>query len=317
MKRKPFKWFGVPSLVLAILLLAIEGFSGPVSAASTVKAAPMPPIELPEAERTLNDTDASLKAKEKRAVTGDDFYKGLFERPFTSNEMAYLEDVNIRVVSFTKDDIYYYFTIELHGVDPEAKKLTATYGIEFDRTKTGQGDFLVWVNDPKKEWSMEGVMAFSDAEKTVGGPTLMWADKEYDKPGYEKEERLEGERVAYARIDPKDETIVQLAISKALLDIPKEFLWGAWADKGWRDPMRFDYNDHILEPEAGSPIKTSKYYPLKGLANLDNTCRAPEGFTTKTAIRGMCDNFLSCKTVTTCTKPGAAAPICTTKVVCT
>lgn len=311
MKRLQGKWFGIPSLVLAILLLAIEGFNGPVNAASTIKAAPMPPGELPEAERTLNDTDASLKAKEKRVLTGDDFYKGLYERPFTSNEMIYLEDVDIRVVTFAKDDAFYYFTIELHGVDPEAKRLTAAYGIEFDRSKTGQGDFLVWANEPRREWSMEGVKAFSDADKTVGGPTLMWADKEYDKMGYEKEERLEGERVAYVRIDPKDETIVQFAISKALLDFPKEFLWGAWADKGWRDPMRFDYNDHIIETDAGSPIKTSKYYPLKELANLDNTCRIPEGFTTKESIRGMCSN-LQCHYVVSCNRNG----ICQRRLVC-
>ncbi len=233
----------------------------------------MPPFELPEAERTLNDTDASLKAKEKRAVTGDDFYKGLFERPFTSNEMAYLEDVDIRVVTFTKDDAFYYFAIELHGVDPEAKKLTASYGIEFDRTKTGQGDLLVWVSDVKKEWSMEGVMAFSDTDKSVGGPTPLWADKEYDKMGYDKEERLEGERVAYARIDPKDETIVQIAISKALLDFPKEFLWGAWADKGWRDPLV-----SITRPNPGAAAglrSRLQVLPVKETGNLDNTaaCR--------------------------------------------
>ncbi len=310
-------WSGFAVFLLVILLLSASGLNNRVNAASTMKAAPMPPNELPEAERTLNDTDASLKAKEKRAVPGDDFYKGLFERPFTSNEMAYLEDVDIRVVTFAKDDFFYFFTIELHGLDPEAKKLTASYGIEFDRTKTGQGDFLVWANDPKKEWSMEGVIAFSDADKSVGGPTPVWADKEYDKMGYDKEERLEGERTAFARIDPKDDTIVQFAISKALLDFPKEYLWGAWADKGWRDPLRFDYNDHILEPDAGSPIKTSKYYPVKELANLDNTCRLPEGFTTKTTIRGMCDSYL-CKPVTTCVIPAPGGkPVCTTKIVCT
>lgn len=313
MKKQKGIWFGVPTVVLAVLLIVIEGFNGAVSAASIEKTTPIPPDELPKAERTLNDTDASLKAKEKRVLTGDDFYKGLFERPFTSKEMLYQEDVDIRVASFAKDDTFFYFTIELHGVDPEAKKLTAAYGIEFDRAKSGQGDLLIWATSLNKEWSMDGLKVFSDADKTVGGPTPMWADKGYDKTGYEKEERLEGERVAYARIDPKDDTIIQFAISKALLDFPKEFLWGAWADKGWRDPLRFDYNDHILEPDAGSPIKTSKYYPLKGLANLDNTCRAPEGFTSKTAIRGMCDAYKDCKTVTYCDP----RKNCTTKIVCT
>jgi len=272
-------------------LIAQSTISNPVGASNSTSAStesPLPPDILPEVERTLNDTDASLKTKEKRVLTGDDFFKGLFERPFTSQEMVYQEDVDIRVANFSKNDVFYFFTIELHGLDSETKQLTGTYGIEFDRTKTGHGDFLVWVKDAKKEWSMQEVKAFSDEDKSVGGPSPVWADQEYKGEGYEKEEKLEGERVAYARIDPQDATIVQIAVSKALLDFPKEFLWGVWADKGWQDPMRFDYNDHILERLAGSPVKTSKYYPIKELSMVDNTCRLTEGFTTTDVIRGKC-----------------------------
>lgn len=296
MKRKSRNTIRFAVLLGLVVLLAGSGFNIKVWAETTSHALPMPPGELPEAEKTLTDTDGSLKAREKRVITGDDFYKGLFERPFTSGDMVYQEDADIRIVTYSHDDNFHYFTIELHGLDAVTKSLTGTYGIEFDRSKTGHGDFLVWIKGLKNEWSMDGVKAFSNPSKTVGGPTPMWADKGYSAGGYEKEEPLNGDRVAYARIDPKDATILQIAVSKALLDNTTEFLWGAWADKGWQDPMRFDYNDHIEESFAGSPIKSSKLYPLKGLANLDNTCRLTAGFTSTDIIRGKCDERV-CKTI--------------------
>jgi hypothetical protein len=308
------RWVRLSAIVLVVLLLAVGGLNSKVSASTSANAAPIPPDELPKAENTLTDTDASLKAKEKRVLSGDNFYKGLYERPFTGGEMVYQEDVDIRVVSFSQNDTFYFFTIELHGVDSVSKGLMATYGIEFDRTKTGRGDLLVWAHDLKKEWSMDGLKVFTDPDKSIGGPTPFWSDKDYTGNGYEKEEILEGDNAAYARIDPKDETIVQFAVTKALLGNPKEFLWGAWADKGWRDPMRFDYNDHIQENTAGSPIKSSKFYPVKELFNLDNTCRLPVGFTTKTAFRGMCP---VCKPVTTCSTNRQGITTCNTKLICT
>jgi hypothetical protein len=323
MKKSTGKYFGVVCIALVFLLLAIQGIgnqvsAAPIGSASLLKSAPVsppPPDVLPAVEKTLTDTDGSLKAKEKRVLTGDDFYKGLFERPFSSGEMVYQEDADIRIVTYAHNDVFHFFTIELHGLDPVTKSLTGTYGIEFDRSKTGHGDFLVWVKDAKKEWSMEGVKAFSNPSKTVGGPTPLWVDKGYSEGGYEKEEKLEGDRVAYARIDPKDATILQIAVNTALLDNAEEFLWGAWADKGWQDPMRFDYNDHIEEVAAGSPIKTSSYYPLKELANLDNTCRLTAGFTTTDIIRGKCDEKV-CKIVTKCFLNQNRVKVCTYTTVC-
>jgi hypothetical protein len=316
MNLKRERWVRLSAIVLAVLLLAMGGSNSKVSASTAANAAPTPPDELPAAEHSLTDTDASLKAMEKRVLTGDTFFKGLYERPFTSIEMVYQEDVDIRVVTISQNDTFYFFTIELHGVDSVSKGLMATYGIEFDRTKTGRGDLLVWAHDAKKEWSMDNLKVFSDPDKSVGGPSPLLSDKDYTGNGYEQEEKLEGDNAAYARIDPKDETIVQFAVTKALLGNPKEFLWGAWADKGWRDPLRFDYNDHILENTAGSPIKTSKYYPVKELFNLDNTCRLAQGFTTKSTIRGMCDEKV-CKAVTKCALNRQGVNVCTTKVVCT
>ena len=97
----------------------------------------------------------------------------------------------------------------------------------------------------------------------------------------------EGEKTAFARIDPEDGNAVQFAVSKALLENPEGFLWGAWADNGLKDVTKFDYNDTMGPTAAGSPIK-DKYYPVKDIFNLDNTCRLPVGFGQSGTVPGMC-----------------------------
>jgi hypothetical protein len=306
-------------LGISILLLSsvLSAFS-PMTTAQTptigvVQSGDIPkPGEPGQADITLIDADSSLKAKEKRVLTGDTFTKNLYERPFTSKDMIYQPDVNILKVFNASDENYFYFTLELDGLDPATKTLSATYGIEFDRTKTGRGDLLVWVQDLNKEWSMNNLKVFSDPKKTIGGPSPMLADEGYQGNGYENEVKLEGDKVAYARLAPDSPTQVQIAVSRMLLDNPKEFLWGAWADKGLRDPMRFDYNDHFGLSAAGSPIKNDKDYPIKDVFSLDNTCRLPFGFTATSDIRGMCD-IKVCKSVTTF---DPRTKIYTTKKVC-
>jgi hypothetical protein len=89
---------------------------------------------------------------------------------------------------------------------------------------------------------------------------------------------MEGDKAAFARLDPDDPISVQIAVSRNLLEDPAEFLWGAWADNGLKNVGMFDYNDAMGPSKAGSPINTDADYPLNALYNLDNTCRLPYGF---------------------------------------
>lgn len=270
------------------------------------------PGDLPKPEKTLEDVDAKFKSSEFRVLGGDNFANNLFERPFTSRDMVYQPDVNILNVTIASDDNFFYFTIELEGVNPQTRALKANYGIEFDRTKTGRGDLLVWVHDPQWNWSMENVKVYTDPDHSVGGPTPIRGDEGYDLSGYEKEEILEGTRVAYTRIAPLAANQVQIAVSRGLLDNAAEFLWGAWADKGIRNPLLFDYNDHFGLTAAGSPIKDSKEYPVDMVYNLDNTCRMTYGFSTVMDIRGKCSSTTECKLVTQCLRKY----VCIKKQIC-
>lgn len=41
---------------------------------------------------------------------------------------------------------------------------------------------------------------------------------------------------SFAHIAPDDPSMVEIAVNSKILGDPKEFLWGAWADAGLRDP---------------------------------------------------------------------------------
>ncbi|MHB8806277.1 MAG: hypothetical protein ACYC59_01690 [Anaerolineaceae bacterium] len=281
-----------------VLLLAFLIACGSKPAAETILPTTTPePTDIPKlmpgepasAERTLEDADSSIKAEENRTLTGDTFVNNLFERPFTSQEMVYQPDLNILTVSISSDENFHYFILFLDDVDTASGTLSGTYGIEFDRTQTGRGDLLVWVNQAASEWSTEGITVYVNPTGTVGGLDPITAEEDYEGKGYSETIEMEGDKVAWARLAPDAPNAIQIAVSRALLGNPEEFLWGAWADGGVKDPSLFDYDDHFSSVEAGSPLNTSEDYPLQALSSLDNTCRLPHGIEQMSSvIPGMC-----------------------------
>jgi hypothetical protein len=244
------------------------------------------PGEPPEPNRTLEDVNSSYFAYEHKATAGENYLNNLFERPFTSEEMIYQPDLDITTVDQSSDDAFYYFTIRLYA-EHAGRRAERVYGIEFDRTQTGRGDLLVQVLDPAYEWSTQGVTIYGDKNRDVGGLRPIQADTGFTGSGYDMTIEQDAEKTAFARIDPTDGNAVQFAVSKALLENTEEFLWGAWADNGLKDVTKFDLNDTMGPTAAGSPIK-DKYYPVKAIFNLDNTCRLPVGLAQSGTIPGMC-----------------------------
>jgi hypothetical protein len=276
------------SLVIANPGSFVDPTPTPKPSRRVTKAPAKLPGEPPEPSRTLEDTDASVKASEKRVLSGDKFLDSLYERPFTSEEMIYQPDLDINTVDFASDVDYFFITIRLHGLNESKKALTGSYGIEFDRSLTGKGDAILIVKSPATSWSTKNLQLYIDPNKDVGGPTPLVHDDNFKGNGYDKLVPVKGTNIAYARIDPKDPLGVQFAISRSLLTESK-FLWGAWADNGLRNVKSFDYNDTMTLSAAGSPVQTDTDYPIKGLYNLDNTCRLPYGFEqTNASYPGMC-----------------------------
>jgi hypothetical protein len=281
----------IPLLLIIGLLASGSTTVPPISPqgmqSSSITIAPVPSTPGKE-EKILVDANSSSKASEKRALTGDNFLRDLYERPFTSKAMNYQPDVDILTASITKDANYFYFKIKLDGLDPKTSKLTADYGIEFDLNKDGRGDYLVWVKSPAKDWSTDGVTIYTDPNGDVGGKFPMTAEAGFSGNGYDNVMAVSGDNSSFSRIAPENPKIVEIAVSRKMLGDPKEFLWNAWADAGLRDPQKFDYNDVIGLSAAGSPIKSNADYPLNALFSVDNTCRTPYGFSSTVGIPGVC-----------------------------
>ncbi len=240
------------------------------------------------------DANSSNTAAQKRAPGGDDLSQNLLERPFTADDMAYRPDVDLIRVELSHNPTFYYFSLHLSGVNPEANMATAFYGVEFDTSRDGRGDVLLWVKgDGNTEWSITDVLVFRDENNDVGGQRPVLADApDGGGNGYEtllfSPDHLDDPDAAWKRVDPSDPTVIQLAIKKSLLGGASAFFWRAWADDGVKDPALFDYNDALTLAQAGSPISGQNNYPLKELFLVDNTCRLAFGFEPSGNEPGVC-----------------------------
>jgi len=314
MVNKRIFWFSMLFILIIALSACGESEPPPVEEAPPAEAPiveqPQEEVEIqpesePEAEvqevmvdftlpeellRTLEDSDSSLRASENRTLGTDKFLDNLYERPFTSQEMIYQPELDIITTDFGEDDSTFFFTIHLYGQNLQEWGLTGTYGIEFDRSLNGRGDLLVLANGFDEDWSAEGVMIYTDANRDVGGPQPMVADENFSGTGYDTLVLADGENFAFARRDPEDDNGVQFAISKTILEDPEEFLWGAWAigDINAFSVDKFDFNDTMGPGEAGSPLRDNPDYPIQNLYSMDNTCRLPYGFEQVGFYPGMC-----------------------------
>ncbi|NPV55543.1 MAG: hypothetical protein HPY76_02560 [Anaerolineae bacterium] len=231
------------------------------------------------------DTDSSNMASQKRAYGGDYLNQILLERPFTAMEMLYRPDVDLLREEITSDANFFYFILEMSGVNPEGNMLAAHYGVELDFDKDGRGDLLLWaLGDGNSAWNIDNVSVYRDTNNDVGGRRPILADAPgYSGDSYEQvlfsPDNLADPDAAWKRVDPADPNVMQLAIKKSLLENQATFMWNGWADAGVSDPTKFDYNDTFTLGEAGSPISGVTDYPLKALYLVDNTCRLAYGFT--------------------------------------
>lgn len=256
------------------------------------------PSEPPERfDSQIIDMDSSAYARSKKVAGGDNFDIGQYERPFNSGSMdTYSPDLDILEARLSQSGDWVYVTIMLAGT-PRGTLLSDSYGVELDLNADGRGDFLVIASKPGVVWSVDGVSVWYDANHDVGGSIPIKADLAVSGDGYEEEIFNSGKGAdtdaAWARVNPNDFSSIQIAFNKALIDHDKAYLWNVWAEDVI-SPGLFDYNDHMTLADAGSPIPAQgQAYPLKGLANVDNTCRWAVGFNPTGAEPGLCPQTIS------------------------
>jgi hypothetical protein len=239
----------------------------------------------------MTDRSSAALASERRAIA-DNYEINLLERPFTSEVMDYKNYLDITRGELSLNPPFVYVTIQLEGSPPPG--VTVDYGLEVDLDLDGHGDWLITGQaPPDTNWTTDGVRACRDANNDVGGPTAMRVDApNAARDGYEDCVFENGYGIgpdeAWIRRDPSNANYIQVAFLFTLIGSDGEFLWGAWADEGLREPAWFDYQDHFTAVEAGSPASTSSEYPIKAVALLDNTCRWGYGFTPTGTEPGAC-----------------------------
>ena len=270
----------------------------PTATSSSVQTS-VPPGALPAtALDSEGDVNSSSMATAKNISGGDVFVQGLYERPFNANTMdTYFPYMDIVHVKGFKDDTWGYLEITLAGADKNGK-LPAQYAAELDLNRDGRGDWLVRASNPASTtWTIQGVQAWKDTDGDVGGVVPLLADNNPSGgDGYEtlvfdqgKGSLTDG---AWVRISPDDPKSVQIAFKLSMIGSPSSFAMGAWAGANI-DPSMFDYNDHMTHAQAGDPNQSyPKVYPIKALAEIDNTCRLAIGFVPKGNELGLCKTIV-------------------------
>ena len=255
------------------------------------------------------DVNSSSMATAKGVSGGDNFIGGLYERPFNANTMdTYFPYMDIVHVKGFKDDTWGYLEITLASADKNGQ-FPAQYAAELDLNKEGRGEYLIRASNlSSTTWTTQGVQAWKDTDGDVGGVVPVLADSKPDGgDGYEtlvfdqgKGSLTDG---AWARISPDDPKSVQIAFKLSMIGSPSSFAMGAWAGANI-DPSMFDYNDHLTHAQAGDPNQGyPKVYPIKALAEIDNTCRLAIGFVPTGKEPGLCQTIVQHHGV-----PGAPPP---------
>jgi hypothetical protein len=241
---------------------------------------------------------------------GHDFY----ERPtvqtyvdrggrFAANEYFEYLDITHAKVGF--DDRYLYVAIDLFGRDKstadgndDEQGLVERYGFRFSSDPDGRDGYFFVTDQPELKngttFGTEALFGFQDTDGDVGGrgainghgPSGLFVSKS-DNPweevgmnGYDEDiisdGRLNGADVLFSRVDPTEDTIVEMALDYTALGLTlQDILSIQYLDiealKGDpADPANYLWNDKYTGPEAGSPNPGSGGFSEFGTQGLGN-----------------------------------------------
>ena len=265
---------------------------------ATATANPSPIVELPtptlaiahslipstsvKAGELTHDVVSVDTAAENRAPYGDSYNINLFERPFMQ-DMSYVPDLDIVSYNLAHDEKFYYVSIELVGTDPN-NEIGIQYAVELDLEADGFGDIIIIARPPfNVGWSTDNVQVVQDTNHDTGGLSAEKSDAPLPGDGYDMvifdggHGQDDDPDLAWVRINAGKYATVQFAFKLALAET--RFMYGVIADAGLKSIADLDYVDRITEADAGSPVRSDQYYPLKALYGVDNVCREAQGFT--------------------------------------
>lgn len=245
--------------------------------------------------KKLGDHSTISSTNAARALLGDDFSNGKFERPYNANSMdVYFPQLDIdRAVVYPEDATWVYSVISMVGRDAN-NSFTGQYALELDLDRNGVGEILIMVDQPSSaNWTTQGVRVYKDANADIGGTSPVKADSGgASSDGYETVLFDQGTGndadLAWVRLDPSDTNSFQIAYKQSLLGGANKYTAGIWAGTHL-DPALFDYNDHFTYEKAGAAnSEITNFYPIKELSEFDNTCRQAIGYEATGLEPGIC-----------------------------
>ncbi len=247
----------------------------------------MMPGDPPRAIQKVFDTVSGLTAQQgqpNQPPAGDEYRWNLYERPFNARTQdRYFPELDIVEGDITTDETWLYVTVVLYGPTQPVNLLDTAYGLELDLDIDGRGEWLVWAEGPfPSTWTTERVRVYQDADQDVGEVRACRDDPPQDGTSYDTllfdSGQGEDPDLAWVRLLPGEKPQVQLALKYSAIDRDPAFMWWVWADRGVNHPDWMDYHDHFTLAEAGEPFLVRPHYPIKAIAEVDNTCHWVFGF---------------------------------------
>lgn len=291
-----------PQTTVAATAEAITSTEMPINASSTDTPPTEPsithtniPINLPEISNgAAADFDSSKVLTNGSLVGGDRFTFGRFERPFNANTMdTYFPEIDIINTEIFQDDTWIYGHLLIKDLATNSSK-AAMYAIEIDTTLNGKANWLILSAKPNSiDWSVDGMQIYKDTNGDIGGTSPYLTDDPLPSgDGFETlifdQGKGDDSDAAWVRLSPDNPNLIEFAIKRNALENPNQFMFNMWAGYSL-DPGMFDINDRYTHEQAGAADAGLEYfYPIKAVAEVDNSCRVPVGFLPTGNEPGLC-----------------------------
>ena len=225
----------------------------------------------------------------------------------------YFEYLDIVSARAGFDDQYLYIAIDMFGLDKSTTDgvdtevgLVERYGFRISNDPDGRNGLLLITDNPLDKlgttFGQEGTFGYQDTDGDVGGRGLIngvgpsgrsvtKTDNPFEESGpngsmtgYDSVvisdgiSEIDGTSVLWARIDPNDETIVELAFDYSAFSFTQAdlgilpYLEFEAIKGGAKDPQNYLWNDKYTQSEAGSPYPGAIYglseFGTQGLGNI-------------------------------------------------
>lgn len=238
------------------------------------------PVSAPDGE-IYPDVSSVDTAPENRAPYGDSYDIDRLERPFTQ-DMVYIPDMDIATFGISDGGEFYFISIKLVGSNPNNAP-GIQYSVELDTNLDSFGDFIIVAQPPfSEDWTADNIRIYADTNHDSAGNSASKSDAPFSGNGYDKliSDIAEGigddADIAWVRINAGPYATIQIAFKKSFTG--DTFMYSVMSDAGLQNVQQLDYVDYFTEEQAGSPIRSSRYYPLSALYAVDNTCFQAFGF---------------------------------------